>query len=63
VEPEETSIASQRLGKHVPAATNMQATLDVLLETMFSIRSVQSGYKRRELRLGISVVNKCAVCS
>jgi hypothetical protein len=52
VEPEETFITRQRLGKHVPAGTNTQATIKVLLETMFSIRSVQSGYKRRELKFG-----------
>jgi hypothetical protein len=50
VEPEETSIARKRFGKHVPFATNMQATIDILFETIFSIRSVQSVYKRRELR-------------
>jgi hypothetical protein len=52
VEPEETFIARQRLGKHVPVVTNKQTTIDVLLETMFSIRSVQRGYKRRDLRFG-----------
>jgi hypothetical protein len=30
-EPEETFIASQRLGKQVPAVTNIQATVEVLL--------------------------------
>jgi hypothetical protein len=38
VEPEETSIASQRLSKHVPAATNAQALIEVFLEMVFSIR-------------------------
>jgi hypothetical protein len=52
VEAEETSITRQRLGKHIPGATNMQLKIDVLLETMFSVRSVQSGYKRRELQFG-----------
>jgi hypothetical protein len=41
VEPEETSIARQRFGKHGSAATNSQAAIEVLLETMFSIRAVQ----------------------
>jgi hypothetical protein len=50
VEPEEKFIARQRLGKNVPAATNTLAPIELLLETMFSIRSVQRGYKRRELR-------------
>jgi hypothetical protein len=40
-------IAWQRLGKQ-----NTQATLDMLLETIFSIRSMQKGHKRRELRFG-----------
>jgi hypothetical protein len=45
VEPEEMSIARQRLGKRVSEATDMQATIEELLGMMFSIRSVQSGYK------------------
>jgi hypothetical protein len=43
VEQEETSIARQRLGKHVFAATDTQATTEELLGTMFCIQSVQSG--------------------
>jgi hypothetical protein len=42
VEPEEMSTARQRLGKQVSAATHTQAT-------MFYVRSVQSGHKRRAL--------------
>jgi hypothetical protein len=30
VGPEQTSIARQRLGKHIPAATNTQATIEEL---------------------------------
>jgi hypothetical protein len=45
VEPEETSIARQRLGKQVSATMNRQATREELLETVFSIRPVQSLYK------------------
>jgi hypothetical protein len=44
VETEETSIARQRLGKYVSAATDTQATTDELLG-MFPIRSMQNGYK------------------
>jgi hypothetical protein len=29
VEPEQRSIARQRLGKHIPAATHMQATIEL----------------------------------
>jgi hypothetical protein len=54
------SIGRQRLGKHIPAATNTLATIEnpvskqqigthttigVLLETMFSVLSVQNGYR------------------
>jgi hypothetical protein len=55
-----TSIARERLGKHILAATNTHATIEdpvskqriekhttigVLLETVFYCRSLQSGYK------------------
>jgi hypothetical protein len=57
---EEASISRQKLGKHIPSATNKQATIEkrvskqrivkhttirLLLETVISVRSVQSGYK------------------
>jgi hypothetical protein len=47
----ETSIAGQRLGKYIPAATNTQATIEYLPllcnngEAAFSAWPVQSGYK------------------
>jgi hypothetical protein len=34
----------QRIGKHVPAATNTHATIELLLETVFSTRSMQMAY-------------------
>jgi hypothetical protein len=37
-------ISKQRLGKHVPAATDTHA-IEVLLETVVSTQSVQRGYK------------------
>jgi hypothetical protein len=46
MEPEETSIARQRFGKQVSAATDTPATTVELLGTRFSIRSVQSGCNR-----------------
>jgi hypothetical protein len=61
VEPEEASIARQRLGEHIPEATNTQATIELLLQTMFSVWYLQSCYKRRELSSGSSVVKKSAV--
>jgi hypothetical protein len=38
-------VSRQRLGKHVPAATGTHESMEVLLEMVFSIRSVQRGYK------------------
>jgi hypothetical protein len=49
MEPEDTSIARQRLGKQISVAMDMQATIEELLVTMFSVRSVQMGYKRSEV--------------
>jgi hypothetical protein len=42
---ETTFISRQLLGKHIPVATDMYATIEVLLETLFSIRSMLTGYK------------------
>jgi hypothetical protein len=42
----ETFVSRQRLGKHVPAATDTHLTIDVLLEMVFSIRSVRMSYKK-----------------
>jgi hypothetical protein len=39
-EPEETAIAMQQLDKHVPAAANINATIEVPLDELFSIRSL-----------------------
>jgi hypothetical protein len=38
-------VSRQRHGKHVPAATDAHATIEVLLDTVFSIRSEQKVYK------------------
>jgi hypothetical protein len=43
------SIDRQRLDKQVSAETDTQETIEELLGTMFSVRSVQNGYKRRDL--------------
>jgi hypothetical protein len=45
VEPGKRSIAKQRLDKQVSAAKDTQATTEELMEVMFSVRSMQSGYK------------------
>jgi hypothetical protein len=42
---ETTFVSRQRLRKHVPAATDTHATIEVLLEIVFSTRSVQKGYE------------------
>jgi hypothetical protein len=36
-----TAVSTQRLGKHVPAATDTHETIEVLLETVFSTRYVK----------------------
>jgi hypothetical protein len=51
MEPEETYFAGPRLGKQVSATTDTQAIIEELLGMMFSVRSVQSGNKRRKLVL------------
>jgi hypothetical protein len=38
-------ISRQWIGKHIPAATNMNTTIELLLEMVSSTCSVQSGYK------------------
>jgi hypothetical protein len=38
-------VSRQRIGKRVPVATNTNTTIQLLLETVFSTRSVRSGYK------------------
>jgi hypothetical protein len=46
----ETFVSRQRLRKHVPTTTDTHATIEVLLETVFSARSVQKGYKEDNWR-------------
>jgi hypothetical protein len=38
-------VSRQWICKHVPAATNTHATIELLLETVFSTRSVKMGCK------------------
>jgi hypothetical protein len=49
VEPEETSIARQRLGINVPAATNTQGIMEELLETVFRAGSAQKLYNEEPM--------------
>jgi hypothetical protein len=39
------SVSRQRICKQIPAATNTHKTIGLQLETVFSSRSVQRGYK------------------
>jgi hypothetical protein len=38
-------ISKQWISKHIPVVTNMHATIELLLETVFSTWSMQRGYK------------------
>jgi hypothetical protein len=40
VEQEKMSVAGQKLGKHDLTAINTQATIEELLDTVFSVQSV-----------------------
>jgi hypothetical protein len=42
---ERTFISRQQFCEHIPAAKNKHTTIEVLLETVFSTRSVQTGCK------------------
>jgi hypothetical protein len=42
---ETTFVSRQLLGKYLTASTDTNATIEVLLKTMFSALSVQRGYK------------------
>jgi hypothetical protein len=37
-------ISRQQISKHIPAAMKTHTTIELLLETVFSTQSVQSGY-------------------
>jgi hypothetical protein len=56
--PETTFVSRQRLGNYIPAATDTNATIEVLLETVFSTRSVERGYKEDNLRNRVSSVRE-----
>jgi hypothetical protein len=51
-------VSSQRIDKHIPAETNVNTEL--LLETVFSTRSVQSGYKKDML---VEICKLGMICS
>jgi hypothetical protein len=45
VESEETAVARKLHGKHISSVTNTHATIEELLEAVFSLRSVPRLYK------------------
>jgi hypothetical protein len=49
------AVSRQRLGSHVPAVTDTCAIIEVLLETVFSTRSVQRGCRNRDSWKGAAV--------
>jgi hypothetical protein len=51
-----TFVTRQRLGKHVPAARDTYATIEVLSETVLSTRSLQRGYKEEKWGKRVSSV-------
>jgi hypothetical protein len=57
-------VSRQWIGKHPPAAMNTQATIALLLETVFYTRSVQRGYKKDNCgELQLSDSNKNLIVS
>jgi hypothetical protein len=57
------AVSRQRFAKHVPTATDTHATIKVLLETVFSTRFVQRGYKEDNWSKNSSKRNKHLVVS
>jgi hypothetical protein len=54
----ETFVSTQRLGKHDDAAMDTHGTIEVLLETVLSTRSVQRGCKKDNWSNRVSSVRK-----
>jgi hypothetical protein len=50
VEPEETAIARQHVGKHFPAEKNTHQTIEKLLDVVFSMWPVPIKYSERSER-------------
>jgi hypothetical protein len=48
VDPEETAVAMQRLGEHVPPATNTHTTTEELLEAALSTWSLPRLYNKNK---------------
>jgi hypothetical protein len=52
------AVSRQRLGKHVPAATDTRATIEILLERMFCTRFVPSSYKNDKFGNQVSSIQE-----
>jgi hypothetical protein len=63
VEQEEAAVARHWRGKHVSAATNQHATIEELLEAVFSVQSVPGLYSKdqweKSVSQSVSVVRSC----
>jgi hypothetical protein len=57
---ETTFVARKWVDEHVPAATDTNATIEVLLETVFSTRSLQRSYNEDNWGIRVSSVRECA---
>jgi hypothetical protein len=64
VEPEETPVFKQCLGKHISTAANIHAAIEELLDTVFPIRSVSYQYVCGKNMImnpsGLGTKNDCA---
>jgi hypothetical protein len=56
---EPTFVSRQSLGKHVTVATDTHATVEVLVGTMFSTRSVPMSYKEENWGNQVSSIREC----
>jgi hypothetical protein len=52
-------VSRQQISKYVPTATNTNTTIELLLETVFSARSVQNGYKENNWGHPVSLKSGC----
>jgi hypothetical protein len=53
MDPKETAVARQRLYKHVSTATDTHATIEEILEALFSVLSLR-GYIARAILLEVA---------
>jgi hypothetical protein len=56
---ETTFVSRQQLGKHFPSVTDTHATIDLLLDTAFSTRSVKRGKQASSVREDVKKRDSC----